>query len=278
MDSGVNNEVIIRVACFSVVLLALLLGEWLSPKRKRDATTRFRQGHNILLFVAGALVVRALFPAAAVGVALYADAKGWGLMNAAFALQLPQAVWVVLGFVVLDFSIWCQHYCFHKVPLLWRLHRVHHSDVAFDVTTALRFHPVEIILSMMIKSVIIVLLGVPVLSVLVFEVVLNGVSMFNHGNIQLPAKLDRFLRLWLVTPDMHRVHHSWHRDETDSNFGFNLPWWDRLFRTYCAQPRDGHNGMKLGLKRFREKADTRIDRLLTQPLMRVDSHGEGGVR
>ena len=168
--------------------------------------------------------------------------------------------------ILLDLAIYGQHVIFHAVPVLWRLHRMHHADTEFDVTTGLRFHPLEIVLSMGIKFVVVVALGAPAVAVLIFEVVLNGTSLFNHGNVRMPAGVDRVLRWILVTPDMHRVHHSIHRDETDSNFGFNVPWWDRLFGTYRAQPRDGHDGMTIGIDRFRPPRDAWLDRMLLQPL------------
>lgn len=168
---------------------------------------------------------------------------------------------------MLDFAIWIQHVLFHAVPVLWRLHRMHHADQDFDVTTGLRFHPLEILLSIVIKAGVILMLGVPVAAVLLFEILLNATSMFNHGNVRILARLDRWLRWLVVTPDMHRVHHSWYPYETNSNFGFNLPWWDRLLGTYLAQPRDGHFQMTIGINQFRERRDLRLDRLLIQPLV-----------
>jgi sterol desaturase/sphingolipid hydroxylase (fatty acid hydroxylase superfamily) len=166
---------------------------------------------------------------------------------------------------VLDFVVFAQHWVFHHVPLLWRLHRMHHADLDIDVTTGLRFHPFEILISLAVKIATIVAFGIPPVAVLLFEVVLNATSMFNHSNVRMPVSVDRILRLFLVTPDMHRVHHSVAADEHNSNFGFNLPWWDRLFRTYRAQPRDGHGGMTIGLRIFRDPGELRLDRLLTQP-------------
>ncbi|WP_431269254.1 sterol desaturase family protein [Dankookia sp. P2] len=210
------------------------------------------------------LVVRVLFPAGAVGMAMLAQAKGWGALN---VLQAPGWVVVPLSVLVLDLAIYAQHVAFHHVPVLWRLHRMHHADLEFDVTTGVRFHPVEIVLSMLIKSAVVIALGVPPLAVLALEVLLNATSMFNHGNIHLPGRLDRVLR-WLVTPEMHRVHHSVLRRETHSNFGFNLPWWDRLFGTYRAQPKAGHQGLTIDIDRFRESRERRLDRMLLQPLRR----------
>jgi sterol desaturase/sphingolipid hydroxylase (fatty acid hydroxylase superfamily) len=170
---------------------------------------------------------------------------GWGLLN---HFQVPFAIAVPLAVIAMDFVIWLQHVMVHAVPALWRLHRVHHADLDYDVTTGARFHPLEIILSMLIKFATIVVLGPPVVAVVIFEVLLNATAMFNHGNIRLPAGLDRVLRWVVVTPDMHRVHHSVEDDETNSNFGFNLPWWDRLFGTYRDQPRAGHVGMTIGIR------------------------------
>src|SRR4051794_9914013 len=194
--------------------------------------------------------------------ALAAEAKGWSLFN---ATPLPPWMEVAAPVVLLDLAIYAQHVAFHAVPVLWRLHRMHHADLEFDVTTGVRFHPVEIVLSMLIKLAAVALLGAPALAVLIFEVLLNATSMFSHSNVRLPERLDRVLRWLVVTPDMHRVHHSTERRETDSNFGFNLSWWDRLFGTYRAQPEAGHEKMRLGLSVFRDRGDLRLDRMLLQP-------------
>jgi sterol desaturase/sphingolipid hydroxylase (fatty acid hydroxylase superfamily) len=211
------------------------------------------------------VLVRLLFPLAAVGMAFLAQAKGWGLFNVA---SLP--AWVAIPGVVLllDLTIYGQHVAFHAVPFLWRMHRMHHADLEFDVTTGLRFHPGEIVVSMLIKLATVLVLGAAPVAVLIFEVVLNATSMFNHGNVRLPARLDRVLRLFVVTPDMHRVHHSIDRRETDSNYGFNVPWWDRLFGTYRDQPTLGHDRMTLGIDRFRAPRELWLDRMLWQPLRR----------
>lgn len=201
-------------------------------------------------------------PTGAVGFALLAESHGWGLFR---SLNLPAWVELVFGFVLLDLAIYIQHRIFHYVPVLWRLHGMHHADLDVDITTGARFHPVEILLSLGIKFVVIVALGAPVLSVLLFEVLLNATSMFNHSNVRIPALVERVLRWVVVTPDMHRVHHSILRHETDSNFGFNFPWWDRLFRTYRPQPEAGHDGMTLGIDSFRDPRELRLDRMLTQP-------------
>jgi sterol desaturase/sphingolipid hydroxylase (fatty acid hydroxylase superfamily) len=203
-----------------------------------------------------------LIPTAAAGVALVAAAHGFGLFH---LLGSPFWVAALAGFLALDLVIYGQHVVFHHVPWLWRLHRMHHTDLDIDVSTGGRFHPIEILLSMLIKMATVALLGVPAGAVVAFEVVLNASSMFNHSNVAMPAWLDRVVRLLVVTPDMHRVHHSVLRQETDSNFGFNLPWWDRLFGTYRAEPRAGHDGMTIGLPVFRDPGELRLDRLLTQP-------------
>jgi len=195
--------------------------------------------------------------------AFLAQSHGWGVFN---LLAVPAWVATPAAVILLDLVIYGQHVMFHAVPVLWRLHRMHHADLEFDVTTGLRFHPVEILLSMAIKLAAIMAFGAPPLAVLIFEVLLNATSLFNHANIRVP--LDRLLRLVVVTPDMHRVHHSIERRETDSNFGFNLPWWDRLFGTYRAQPALGHQGMTIGIDRFRDPRELRLDRMLWQPFRR----------
>jgi sterol desaturase/sphingolipid hydroxylase (fatty acid hydroxylase superfamily) len=181
-------------------------------------------------------------------------------------VALPFGLAVVLSVILLDLAIYLQHVLFHAVPVLWRLHRMHHADLDIDVTTGVRFHPVEILLSLLIKFGVVALLGAPALAVLIFEVLLNATSMFNHSNVAMPPAVDRVLRLLVVTPDMHRVHHSILRFETNSNFGFNFPWWDRLFRTYRPQPKEGHEGMTIGIESFRDPAELRLDRMLLQPL------------
>lgn len=205
---------------------------------------------------------RIFLPTGAVGLALIAQRQGWGLFN---ALEWPSWAEVAISAIILDLAIYFQHRLFHGVPVLWRLHRMHHADLDVDATTGNRFHPIEILLSMAIKFGVIVAIGAPLLGVLLFEILLNGTSLFNHANIRVPTWLETVLRLVVVTPDMHRVHHSIHRDETDSNFGFNLPWWDRIFRTYRAQPRDGHDGITFGIQQFRDEKELRLLRMLAQP-------------
>jgi sterol desaturase/sphingolipid hydroxylase (fatty acid hydroxylase superfamily) len=253
----------IRLSCFVGVLLLMALWERLAPRRSQSIKRLLRWPNNLGVVVLDTIVVRLLFPVAAVGMAVLAHANGWGLLN---AMPLPDWLAVPAGVLLLDLAIYGQHVVFHAVPLLWRLHRMHHADLEFDVTTGLRFHPGEVVLSMLIKFAAVLVLGASPLAVTVFEVLLNATSMFNHGNVRLPPRLDHVLRLIVVTPEMHRVHHSVNRRETNSNFGFNLPWWDRLFGTYEAQPALGHVGMTIGIDRFRDPRELWLHRMLLQPL------------
>jgi len=262
MDWLMAQEPLIRMTAFAGIFALMAAWEILAPRRTQAIGRGRRWPHNLGIIVVDSIAVRLVFPAAAVGIALFAEAQGWGLFH---LLDWPFWLVVVLSIILLDFAIWAQHVMFHAIPALWRLHRMHHTDLEFDVTTGLRFHPLEILLSMIIKAGVIVAIGAPAVAVLLFEVLLNATSMFNHGNVRLPSRLDRALRWVVVTPDMHRVHHSWHPNETNSNFGFNLPWWDRLLGTYRAQPRDGHLGMTLGINLFRQPGDLRLDRMLIQP-------------
>ena len=224
-----NHEPAIRLGCFIGVLVVMALWEMLAPRRRLGVGRPVRWLSNFGLVVLDTVAVRLLIALGAVGMAVLAQEHGWGLLN---VVAVPSWLAVGLAVVALDFAIYLQHVLFHAVPLLWRLHMVHHADLDFDVTTGVRFHTIEILLSMSIKLAVVALLGAPALGVLIFEVLLNATSMFSHGNVRLPAWLDRLLRLVVVTPEMHRVHHSVHRCETNSNFGFNLPWWDYLFGTY----------------------------------------------
>ena len=243
------NEVPIRLGFFFGIFAVMALWELVAPRRRLTQPKAVRWANNIGLVFFNSFLVRLAFPAAAVGMAVFAREQGWGVLN---YFAVPYWLAVVAAVVVLDFFIWLQHVMVHAVPALWRLHRMHHADLDFDVTTGARFHPLEILLSMLIKFAVIAVLGPPVLAVIVFEVLLNATSMFNHSNVRIPEGVDRVLRLFVVTPDMHRVHHSVEDDETNSNFGFNLPWWDRLFGTYRAQPRAGHEGMTIGIRTFRD--------------------------
>jgi sterol desaturase/sphingolipid hydroxylase (fatty acid hydroxylase superfamily) len=262
-EAAIAAEPIIRLSCFLGVLVLMVLWEILTPRRPQAVGRGLRWPNNLGLVVLDTLVVRLLFPFAAVGMAFLAQTHSWGLLN---LIALPTWTTIPAAVLLLDLIIYGQHVVFHAVPVLWRLHRMHHADLEFDVTTGLRFHPGEIVLSMLIKLAAVAVLGAPPVAVLVFEVLLNAASMFNHCNVRIPSGLDRWLRLVLVTPDMHRVHHSIDRRERDSNFGFNVPWWDRLFGTYRAQPALGHVGMTLGIDRFRTPRELWLDRLLLQPL------------
>jgi sterol desaturase/sphingolipid hydroxylase (fatty acid hydroxylase superfamily) len=255
-------ELLVRVCAFALVFATMAIWEVAAPRRALTAGRKPRWPSNLGILMVDVVVVRVLLPTAVVGAALLAAGRGWGVLHQ-LGLRLPVAA--AIGFLALDLVIYVQHVVFHKVPLLWRLHRMHHADLDVDVTTGLRFHPFEILISLAIKVAVVIALGVPPVAVLIFEVVLNATSMFNHANVVMPPGLDRVLRLLLVTPDMHRVHHSVLRRETDSNFGFNLPWWDRLFGTYRAAPQAGHAGMTIGLPIFRDLRELRLDRLLTQP-------------
>jgi sterol desaturase/sphingolipid hydroxylase (fatty acid hydroxylase superfamily) len=268
----VSIEMIIRLGAFALFFSTFALWELLAPRRKLTIGRRARWPGNLGVLLVDIVTVRVLVPTAAVGAALYASGNGWGLIN---YLQLRLSVAALIGFLALDLIIYAQHVVFHKVPVLWRLHRMHHADLDIDVTTGVRFHPIEILISLLIKIAAVLALGIPVVAVILFEVVLNVTSMFNHSNVSMPAWLDRALRLVVVTPDMHRVHHSVLRRETDSNFGFNLPWWDWLFGTYRAQPEAGHTGMTIGIPIFRDPHELRIDRLLTQPFRNDASASRG---
>ncbi|MDD2309216.1 MAG: sterol desaturase family protein [Desulfuromonadaceae bacterium] len=257
-----QREQAVRLSVFAGVLLLVALGEMLSPRRPLADNKRRRWFTNLTMVVIDTAAVWLLFPVLPVALAGVAEARGWGIFN---AVQTAPWLKFLISFLVLDFIIYLQHVLFHHTPILWRLHRMHHTDLDLDVTTGNRFHPLEIIISMLIKMAAVVILGAPAQAVLAFEVVLNACSMFNHGNIKLPATFDRLLRLVLVTPDMHRVHHSTLVRETNSNFGFNFPWWDRLCGTYRPQPEKGHLDMTIGLKEYRDPQRLTLLRLLVQP-------------
>jgi sterol desaturase/sphingolipid hydroxylase (fatty acid hydroxylase superfamily) len=258
-----TNEPAIRLGFFIGVFAIVALWELAAPRRVLTVSKALRWSSNLGLVVLNTVLLRLLFPLAAVGVAAFASENGWGLLN---HFQVPIVIAVPLAVIAMDFVIWLQHVMVHAVPLLWRLHRVHHADLDYDLTTGARFHPLEIILSMLIKFATIVVLGPPVVAVVIFEVMLNATAMFNHGNIRLPAAVDRALRWVLVTPDMHRVHHSIEDDETNSNFGFSLTWWDRLFSTYREQARAGQIGMTIGIRDFTDPQQVdRLDGMLLLP-------------
>lgn len=257
-----ENEPLIRLGCFLGIFLAVALGELAAPRRRLTTSKSARWFANIGIVVINTAVVRFLFPVAAVGMALIAAQRTWGLFN---YVSVPYWVAVVLSVVILDFMIYLQHRLFHAVRFLWRLHMMHHADLDFDLTTGARFHPIEIVISMLIKMAVVVLIGAPAASVIIFEVLLNGTSMFNHSNLFVPVRADGVLRLFVVTPDMHRVHHSVFDFETNSNFGFNSPWWDRLMGTYRDQPKLGHEGMTIGLTQFRDPSRLTLPRILALP-------------
>lgn len=258
----------IRLGVFIGLFLLLAVLELLLPRRIPKPAKPQRWLTNWIIVIIDSTVLRLLFVGAAVGAASWAAASGYGLFN---WVDVP--LWLAVGasFVVLDFAIWLAHVASHKVPILWKVHRMHHTDVDFDVSTAIRFHPIEIVLSMLWKIAIVVALGAPPIAVLVFEIVLNGAAMFNHSNLKLPLAIDRVLRWFIVTPDMHRVHHSIVHQETDSNYGFNLAIWDRMFGTYIDQPEAGHTDMKIGLSECQDENPTRLWWSLKVPFLRFQS-------
>jgi sterol desaturase/sphingolipid hydroxylase (fatty acid hydroxylase superfamily) len=239
--------------------------ELISPRRILTTSKTLRWFNNLSMHALNSIMVRGLFPVIPITMAVLAVEGGWGLLN---HYILPGWQAVIVSIIALDFIIYLQHVAFHTVPLCWRLHMVHHTDMDIDLTTGIRFHPVEIILSLIIKLAAVVVLGAPPLAVLIFEVVLNGTSLFSHGNVYMPGGVDRVLRLFLVTPDMHRVHHSVIMRETNTNFGFNLSWWDRLMGTYQDQPSQGHEGMTIGLGYFRDPKKLSLPWLLVLPVTR----------
>jgi sterol desaturase/sphingolipid hydroxylase (fatty acid hydroxylase superfamily) len=263
-----GHEGPLRLAAFGLIFLGMATWEVFQPRRARSRKRGSRWPSNLGVAVLDTLLVRILAPSGAVGFAIAAEHLGLGLLPR-LGVGLPAAL--AISVAALDLAVYGQHRVFHAVPVLWRLHRMHHTDVDLDVTSGARFHPLEILLSLGVKGAVVFLLGTPPVAVLLFEVLLNATAMFNHSNVRIPVPVDRVVRWLLVTPDMHRVHHSVVMRETDSNFGFNLPWWDRLFRTYRAQPEAGHDGMRLGLEEFRDAPESRLDRLLTQPF-RDDPH------
>ena len=259
-----THEPMIRLLAFLGVFLIMAVWEAASPRRRRHVPRLLRWSNNLALVALDTALLRIAFPILAVGAAMVAADQGWGLLN---LVEPPDWLAILAAVLVLDLAVYGQHVLFHHVPWFWRLHRMHHADLDFDVTTALRFHPLEIMLSMLIKLAMVVLLGAPAVAVVIFEVLLNATAMFNHANLRLPSWLDQRLRLVLVTPDMHRVHHSVRREETNSNYGFNLSIWDRLFGTYRDQPKEGHEAMTIGLEQFRTPRDLWLDRMLVQPLL-----------
>jgi sterol desaturase/sphingolipid hydroxylase (fatty acid hydroxylase superfamily) len=258
----IDNEIFIRIGFFFCIFVLMSVWEMVAPRRSLVEPKSTRWFHNLAVTFLNSMLVRWIFPVTAIGVALLSRERGWGIFN---ILEIPQWTAGIAAIAVLDLTIYSQHVVFHKIPLFWRLHRMHHTDLDLDVSTGARFHPIEIILSMGIKMATIVILGAPSWSVLSFEVLLNATSMFNHSNIFMNQRIDKLLRLVVVTPDMHRVHHSVIIRETDSNFGFNLPWWDHLFGTYRAQPSAGHEAMRIGLANYRDKKWLTLPWMLAVP-------------
>ena len=262
-----DDALIWRMGVFIGLIIGLVLLERLIPKRRLSQTLSLRWVSNLGIFLVDSVLTRVLVAAGGIAAAAYAAKMGWGLFN---LVSLPDWAALIVTILVLDFAVWLQHVMSHRWDWFWRLHRMHHSDLDIDVTTALRFHPLEILVSLIYKSAVIVALGAPLMAVLVFEILLNGCAMFNHANIALPKWLDRLLRPVIVTPDMHRVHHSSDERETKHNYGFCLSWWDRFFGLYTAQPRKGHAGMEIGLDTFRTREDQTFGPLLLQPFRKTD--------
>jgi sterol desaturase/sphingolipid hydroxylase (fatty acid hydroxylase superfamily) len=265
-DFLLNHEPTIRLITFLTVLISMMVWEVATPRRRQEIPKVLRWTNNLSLVVIDTAILRLAFPVLAVGLAGSAKINGWGLFN---MIDLPLWVAVIFAIMLLDLATYVQHIVFHAVPGLWRLHRMHHADLEFDATTGLRFHPAEIVLSMTVKLALVLAIGAPAVAVLAFEVILNAASIFNHSNIAMSPAVDRVVRLFLVTPDMHRVHHSIEPRETNANFGFSVPWWDRLFGTYLAQPAKGHLEMKIGIEQFRSRRELWLDRMLVQPLREI---------
>ncbi|MDX2493541.1 MAG: sterol desaturase family protein [Desulfuromusa sp.] len=263
------HEGIIRSLFFFVIFALVAYGEIVASRRQLTVSKTERWFNNLSMILLSNILIKLTLPVAATGVAVAAAAKNWGLFN---SLPLPYWMVILISILILDLVVYLQHLMFHAVPILWRIHMVHHADLDLDVTSALRIHPLELIISMGIKIMVVAALGIPVLAVLIFEIILNAAAMFNHGNLRLSDKFDRRLRLLTVTPDMHRVHHSVMIRETNSNFGFNFPYWDRLFGTYRAQPVDGHEQMTIGLSPFRNVEQITFLKLLIFPFIEEAGH------
>lgn len=276
IEALVQYEAPLRLALFVVAFAALAAWEVFAPRRALLIPRARRWLANIAILILNASLVRIFAPAAAVGIAFFAEQRGIGLLHLA---HLPKGLEILFAAIALDLAIYLQHVLFHAVPLFWRLHRVHHADLDFDVTTGTRFHPLEILLSLAFKAAAIFIIGAPAAAVLIFEIVLNLASMFSHSNIRIPKEVDAALRCVIVTPDMHRVHHSIHGDEADRNFGFSLAWWDRIFGTYRAQPRSAHEAMKIGIPDYREQQHcATLTGMLFLPFMRERGRPESRNR
>ena len=265
MDASTNfisPEALVRLGFFAAIFFVMALSEKIAPQRMLLKSKTKRWISNLGMEIIDVVVLRLIFPLFPVGIAVICAQRGWGLLNYYQIAPLPS---LIIGVLALDFVIYLQHRMFHVVPLFWRVHMVHHTDQDIDVTTAVRFHPLEIILSLLIKFAAVAAIGAPPLSVLTFEIMLNGAAMFNHGNVRIPLSFDRIIRMVLVTPDMHRVHHSVIARETNSNYGFSFPWWDRMLGTYKAQPQEGHDQMKIGLNGYHDDRSLKLSSMLTMP-------------
>lgn len=259
-----DHESVIRFGFFLGTFAFAALWEFITPLRMPGASKAIRWPNHLTLAAINIVLARVLFPLATVGLAVYVSDRGIGLFN---MISVPFALAFIVSILVLDLAIYLFHLLFHAVPVLWRVHRVHHADIDIDVSTGVRFHPVQMVLSVIVKSIIVLALGPPALAVLTFEAASQAITVFNHANVKIPASLDRRLRWLMVTPDMHRIHHSIHAVETDSNFGFVLPWWDRLFGTYRAEPTAGQVRMVVGIATFRTDRDLWLDRLVLNPVL-----------
>ncbi len=261
-----EQEALVRLASFIFVFAVFTAWELAAPRRVPQYSKSVRWVNNLSITLLNTLLTRLAIPLAAVAMAAIAQQQQLGLLN---HINLPMWQLITIAVVMMDLALYLQHLVFHHVNYLWRIHRMHHADLDFDVTTGVRFHPIEIMLSTIIKVAVVLMLGTPIAAVIIFEILLNATSLFNHANIYIPKRVDQVLRYFLVTPDMHRVHHSAIPAETNSNFGFNLPWWDYLFKTYRAQPKAGHLDMTIGIEYFRTKRDLWLDRLLLQPFRKT---------
>jgi len=264
-----DHESVIRLGFFVGAFALLAVWEWLAPRRTLQTSKPIRWANNVALAALNIFMVRVLFPLAAVGLAVFVNERGTGLLN---MFAVPYALAIVASLAAFDLAVYLIHLAFHTAPVLWRMHRVHHTDVDVDVATGVRFHPVQMVLSTLVKFAVILVLGPPVLAVVLFETVFHALLLFNHTNVRISPAVDRVLRWFIVTPDMHRVHHSVHLSEANSNFGFALPWWDRLFGTYRAEPAGGHKRMALGTELFRAPQDCRLDRMLLNPVLDERAH------
>lgn len=265
LDYIASHEPTIRLSFFLGTLGMIGIWQVVAPKRPQTVSTLWRWLNNFGVTFLNTFLLRLLFPILAVGLAAIAEENGWGILN---IIEIPIALSIVIAVILQDLVIYWQHVIFHRVGFLWRFHKMHHADVDYDVSTGARFHPVEIILSMLLKLVVVFLLGPPVVAVIIFEILLSSVAMFNHANAGLPEKIDQMMRKIVVTPDMHRVHHSVIRGEHNSNYGFNLPWWDYLFGTYLSQPSAGHDKMTIGLSEYQEERKQSILWMLSLPFVK----------